>query len=411
MEEKGSKRFGSYLRKLREERRLTLDTIEDLSQSHSDRISRTYLSRCENGRTLPSFTKLFTLSKIYRTRLTALAERLQLDVELESMPPVDLTATGYEELTRRGQDEVRQGNVKAAFLLFNAAWDSASLQEDESRRAQHGSEARLALAIALYRLGRLEMAEEECKGLLSQAGLAPVVGRRTLILLSAIYYDTTRNELARIMIHEAEARLNGIASQPAGAPGIPVEDAKSFADILSMKGLLELESGRFDEARAAFEKARERYEALEDAFSLCKTFGNLGAVAARAGQERHALAHFQHSLDMARQQGYPYYAAKRLHDIGRLHYDRGRLGEARRSLHDSNELARRGEFHDVTFLNCFYLWKSALAEGDRAAAMANDKSLRFFAFKIENSFPELEEFKAHLETRKGDEPCPPRDVW
>ncbi len=399
MEEKGSRRFGAYLRKLREERRLTLDTIEDLSAVHHDRISKTYLSRCENGRTLPSFPKLFTLSKIYRTKLTALAERLQLDVELDAMPPVDLSATTYDDLASRGQEAVRQGNVKAAFLLFNAAWERATLMESDAERLLRESQARLALAIALYRLGRLEMAEEECKALVSQQGIDATVSRRTLILLSAIYYDTNRHALARIMIHEAESRLNGAA-----APGAAPSDARSAADVLSMKGLLELEAGRTDDARAAFEMARERYEALHDEFSLCKTFGNLGAAAAAAGQERHALAHFQRSLEIARGLGYPYYVAKRLHDMGRLHLDHGRGDQARRLFHESNELSRRGEFHDVTFLNCFYLWKAALASGDSAGAAMNEKSLRFFAFRIETSLPELEEFKSRLEEGKGDGP-------
>ena len=388
MEEKGSKRFGAYLRKLREDRRLTLDAIEELSAAQKDRISKTYLSRCENGRTLPSFTKLFTLSKIYKTRLTSLAERLELDVELEAMPAVDLSAASFEELTTRGQEEIRNGNVKTGFLLFNAAWDRATLEEEGIERGEKEAQARLALAIALRNLGRLEMAEEECKNILSLPGIPRSLLLRALILLSYVYYESARNELARIMISEAEARLD-----PA--------DPKAEADAFSMKGLLDLDAGNLNGARESLRKAREKYEALHDEFSLSKTIANLARAESAAGMTEQALELYNKSLEMARNLGYQYYVAKRLHEIGLLHYGRHRIDQASKHFYESNELSRRADYYDNIFLNCFYLWKIAQERGDRSGAALNEKSLRFYAYKIEASFQELEEFKGFLEKGKG----------
>jgi transcriptional regulator with XRE-family HTH domain len=388
MEEKGSKRFGAFLRKLREDRRLTLDAIEELSSAHRDRISKTYLSRCENGRTLPSFTKLFTLSKIYKTRLTGLAERLELDVELEEMPAIDLSGTSFEELTSKGNEEVQHGNIKRAFLLYNAAWDMASLEEKPADRADKESRARLSLAIALFRLGRLEMAEEECKTIISLPDVTQYLLRRAFVLLAAVYYENNRHELTRIMVEQAYAKID---------PG----DERSTADILSMQGLLHFESGKLEEARADLERARQGYEKMKDDFSLCKTFANSAEVEAAAHNLDAALTLFNRSLDIARNLGYQYYVAKRLHDIGLLHHGRGRGDLASKNFYESNEISRRAEYYDITFLNCFYLWKMAKAKGDRSGAALNEKSLRFFAFKIEKSFPELDEFKAYLEKGKG----------
>ena len=60
-------RFGQYLKQLREERRLRLDQVEELSIPYQQRISPSYLSRCENGIADISLERLSILSKIYRT--------------------------------------------------------------------------------------------------------------------------------------------------------------------------------------------------------------------------------------------------------------------------------------------------------------------------------------------------------
>ena len=384
MEEKGSRRFGAFLRKLREDRRLTLDAIEELSSAQRDRISKTYLSRCENGRTLPSFTKLFTLSKIYKTKLTSLTERLELDVELEGMPAVDLTGASYEELATRGSEEIHHGNLKKAFLLFNTAWDVATLKEEGAERSVKEAQARLALAISLYRMGRLEMAEEECKNIISMPGISDHLARRALVLVSAIYHDSGRDPLARIMIEQAERKAD-----PA--------DVRAEADVFEMKGVLSRWEGNLEQARSDLDRARSLYEQLKDDFNLVKNYANTAEVHMCAGRHEEAMGLFSKSLDLARDLGYQYYVAKRHHDIGTVHFARGRTDLAAKSFYDSNEISRRADYYDITFLNCFYLWKIALGRGDRAGAALNEKSLRFFAFKIEETFPELEEFKTFLE--------------
>ena len=114
-----------------------------------------------------------------------------------------------------------------------------------------------------------------------------------------------------------------------------------------------------------------------------------------------ALELYNKSLEMARNLGYQYYVAKRLHEIGLLHYGRHRIDQASKHFYESNELSRRADYYDNIFLNCFYLWKIAQERGDRSGAALNEKSLRFYAYKIEASFQELEEFKGFLEKGKG----------
>ena len=65
----GSKRFGSYIRALRESRRLTLEDVERLTMQEPEPVTRSLLSRLENGKARVSALKLMALSRLYRTRL------------------------------------------------------------------------------------------------------------------------------------------------------------------------------------------------------------------------------------------------------------------------------------------------------------------------------------------------------
>ena len=97
-------RFGQYLKQLREERRLRLDQVEELSIPYQQRISPSYLSRCENGIADISLERLSILSKIYRTDIGLLVDRREQERELASAVPVDETDATFEELRRRGME-------------------------------------------------------------------------------------------------------------------------------------------------------------------------------------------------------------------------------------------------------------------------------------------------------------------
>ena len=67
-----NRRFGRYLRKIREDRRLSLDVVEEMSLGLPDRVTKSHLSRIENGRAIPSFPRMFTLSQIYGVPVAAM---------------------------------------------------------------------------------------------------------------------------------------------------------------------------------------------------------------------------------------------------------------------------------------------------------------------------------------------------
>ena len=86
-----AKRFGKYLREIRVERRMSLDAVEEMSLGLPERVTKSHLSRIENGQAVPSFPRMFTLSQIYGVPVSSLAERFELCLKAQMIPP---TAAG-----------------------------------------------------------------------------------------------------------------------------------------------------------------------------------------------------------------------------------------------------------------------------------------------------------------------------
>ena len=73
-----TKQFGMYLRRMREERRLSLAAVEKMSSGLPERVTKSHLSRLENGQATPSFARMYTLSMIYGIPVSSLADRFGL---------------------------------------------------------------------------------------------------------------------------------------------------------------------------------------------------------------------------------------------------------------------------------------------------------------------------------------------
>ncbi|UCF69321.1 MAG: helix-turn-helix transcriptional regulator, partial [Acidobacteriota bacterium] len=144
----GSRRFGRYLRSLREARRLTLEDVERLSVHETEPVTRSLLSRLENGKARLSLLKLMSLARLYRVRLGSLAERLETDHELarvsEDGVPAGPSSTILDKARRAGLE----GRLSLAMLLCERA--AAIADQDGVARAR----AQLSLAQALSSAGR-----------------------------------------------------------------------------------------------------------------------------------------------------------------------------------------------------------------------------------------------------------------
>ena len=95
----GSAAFGSYLKRLREVRRLSLDAVEELSVTFPEKVTKSHLSRIENGLALPTFPRLMAMSHIYGVPIASLAERYEIELR-RSMKPVELNGKSDESVLR-----------------------------------------------------------------------------------------------------------------------------------------------------------------------------------------------------------------------------------------------------------------------------------------------------------------------
>ena len=92
--------FGRYLRRIREDRRLSLDAVEELTLGYPEPVTKSHLSRIENGQAIPTFPRMFALTQVYGVPISVMAERFEfspgaapLYKTWASSPPI-LTETG-----------------------------------------------------------------------------------------------------------------------------------------------------------------------------------------------------------------------------------------------------------------------------------------------------------------------------
>ena len=62
----------------------------------------------------------------------------------------------------------------------------------------------------------------------------------------------------------------------------------------------------------------------------------------------------------------------------------------------SNAIARKQEFFSLVFRNCYYLWRIARSKGDAAAEKMNERTLRAYLSKVDETMPETSAFREAL---------------
>ena len=170
--------FGGYARALREQRGLTLRRVCELSANSALEIDKATLSRLERGHQNPGLSTLIQLSRIYDVPVEALADRFELDSELDRLGLVDTYGRSRSELAGLGRRALLQKNDKwSAYGWFRAALDRATLDEIDPRLADADEQkavARLDLATVARSLGKnryalFEYREVERSGRLPEA--------------------------------------------------------------------------------------------------------------------------------------------------------------------------------------------------------------------------------------------------
>jgi transcriptional regulator with XRE-family HTH domain len=379
-----SRSFGGYLRRVREGRRLSLDAVEEMSQGFPERLTKSHLSRIETGQAIPTFPKLFALSRIYGVPVASMAERFDLELQRGAMV-TDISGKSDEEAKAEAFSLIRSGRHLEALTLCTGVLERMGDPGRDAARVKIHLDLRLYEIDCLIKLDRHEMAKAGCEEVLGHPGLN--LEQR---LMSLHYFVLCCNRLRRFTV--ARMALDGIEKE-LDAPGAP---PRLRADIASARASVLRSMGLASEAAAGFRQAMELYEALQDPFEACRASANLGLMLFETGDPAAAKERLEAALRVAEGSGYDRLRAVVMSHLSMVACESKDYASAEAMALRSNAIARPREYLSLVFRNCYYLWKVALARGDDAGTKLNERTLRVYMSRLEEDLPEASAFRRHL---------------
>jgi len=382
----GSEAFGAYLKKLREGRRLSLDAVEELSTGFPEKVTKSHLSRIENGLALPTFPRLMAMSHIYGTPIASMAERYEIELRRE-MKPIDVGGKSLEDVLKDAESYVYSGDFNDALLLIWALLDrhqsaiASATADDVDRLA--ALDLRLRAAICLIKLGRCESAKAMCEDVLGTADIPERMRLRALFLYASASHRLQRYTVALLALDECDR-----CSSKLGASD------RLRADVLSLRGVIQEMTGRPADALQAYERARQAYADIGEEYERLNMEAGIGSALMESGRPKEARAALEGVLRRIEHGHHERLRAVTLSNLAVLSYRAGALDEAEGFAIKSNLIARPREYAAILFRNCFYLWQIAKSRGDVAAVKLNERTLMTVLGRIEEFLPEMAEFRA-----------------
>jgi transcriptional regulator with XRE-family HTH domain len=379
-----NREFGRYLRRIREDRRLSLDAVEEMTFGYPDRVTKSHLSRIENGSAVPSFGKMFALSQIYGVPIAAMAERFEIDLLRETRTE-DVASSSPEEVLARLETLEMAGSYREEVSLA-----SAMLEAIERGGAAAEPEQIVALKIyridALAHLERYEMAKVQCEELLS--GKFPTRRQKLQALLCFVIccYRLKRYTIADMALVKAKEELESAE-----------HTLELRATVTATRAVVLTALGALEDAIVAYKEAISLYLQVPQPFEVCRAQLNLAQTLILVGQSERALPYVRTALTSAEEDGYERLRSLALSHLAVLHHARGDLASAEAYALRSNAIARSREYLTFVFRNCFYLRDIARQRGDDAAVAVNERTLRAYMNRVDPDLPELIEFRNEME--------------
>jgi len=381
---RGSVRLGTYLRRLRAGYGYSLRGVEDRARAEGGEIDNSQLSRYEKGICYPSFDKLRVLASIFNVSIQSFSDVVDLE-DFEALKP---TTGEPSDLVERGVEALRIGDHGHAFALFER-----SLELLGERTADHGARrlagrARINLATALRRLGKLALAEQELRHALRAVDwLTPELHAQALLALANIHGDLGDNFLSELEAEKAHAIAR-----------------RESMDRLAAMALHTLARGLYDQGRfaAAIDSYREAlplYAACGETYEAIRVRLNVGACFVALGKIREGVRLLRSTVDEARAGGHRGLEAFAWKCLGEAFYHNKDHARARACFRESDALAihHTEKQTDILFTNAFYEWKMAAEETNPTREKIAFGRLKALRSSIERRMPEVEAFDDYME--------------
>jgi tetratricopeptide (TPR) repeat protein len=378
------RRFGRYLRSVREQRKLSLDAVEEMSLGYPERVTKSHLSRIENGQAVPTFPRMFALSRIYGLPIASVAEKFEVDLDLE-MQPADVADKSFPQI-EADIDKLRMaGRYSEALSLVSAALERFNAAVDSTRGDDPVKELRLYEINCLIHLQRFESAKVECEELLNHEDLSDRQRLWALLAFVNCSQRLHRFTVAKMGLERVERELATHDHPP-----------RARAVTESIRGPALFNMGCIQDASAAFEQALQLFRSLGDRFQACKAQVNLAQALIELGEPNKARAHLIRALRVADDSGYDKLKALALSHLVVVARRRGENDTAEAYALRSNAIARPRDYTSIVFRNCYYLREIAAERGDDASVRSNERTLKTFLSRVGSDLPEATLYRARL---------------
>jgi len=387
---KGSQRLGSYLRRLRTGYGYSLRRVEERARAEGGEIDNSQLSRYEKGICYPSFDKLRILASVFNVSIQSFSDVVELEAYEELKPQ----AAEPRQLLADGTEALQQGDSGRAFANYERALE---LLLDQPRgttgRRELLGEVRVHQAIALARLGKLSLGEQELRNALRKSeDLDSALRIRAVVTLASIHAQQGERFLSQL---EAEKAYEMARSE--GQDRMAVMALHILAKSL-------YEQGRYRQAIERFRETAKLYEDCGDHHEATRVRVNIGANYVALGKIREGIRLLRSALGEARNGKHRRQEALAWSHLGEAYFQLNDLKRARGCFRESDTLAGQGkERHaDVLFLNAYYEWKMAKAEDNPTRVKIALGRLKVLRSTLERRFPEVEEFDRFVERRRAN---------
>jgi tetratricopeptide (TPR) repeat protein len=376
--------FGRYLRMLRERRGLSLDDVATMSRSLADPVDKSYLSRCENGRYGIGFSKSITLSRIYGVPTEVLAERMELDTELDRIGGPDTSGLSYAEMQKTAGAAIGRGLTWEAYAYGRDSLPLA-LRSPLSERFRDAMEQHLTgcmnVSTAAAALGRSRYSLHELEHIRAVNHLGAGLESLLLQLLSCRHRVLGDIEKARSFADEAVRKADEEGS----------DTTRGYA--YANRARLASHGKNYREAISLYQvafKAHRQAGRIGDCSRILSNLANAYLDLGRPGSARRALAAAER---LAVSVGDTRARVLILILAGEIDESEDRSVEATRRWREALDLAKNLKDKILQFKTEFYLYRHAVRQGDGSTANALARRLVRLVAWIPADVEELAQFK------------------
>jgi tetratricopeptide (TPR) repeat protein len=295
-------------------------------------------------------------------------------------------------LVNEGNVALKAGEYRQAFAYYDFALDQLHAGDNIEDSQDAMTQTRINLAVALSRLGKLALAEQELRhALRSSSKLTPALTARAFLVLANLHADQ-----GDLLLSEIEADKALALAKESGLALMSARALHTLGRVLAANKQHLAAIDRYREAGSIYETCGEQHEAVRVRINIGDCYVALGKMKEGVRLLRAALAD-------ARTAGLRRQEAQAWSNLGEAHFRSGESDQAQSCFRQSDALAGgTDKYTDILFFNAFYEWKMATGQANPTREKIAFGRLKALRSSLECRFVEVEAFDVYVERRRSD---------